>query len=282
MEKSAVREHFPEFERASALSASMMLGYVLAEFIEIPGRVISLESLGLVIEISLNTQLLSAVMMSGLAITGTLWLLHGRPGAAPRTTGQHWVLPGLTALVLSISLSVLPGGIPWWIALTAGTGFLSLVWLAEYITVDPQDRNFRAAANGLTALAFALYLILAIVLRARGTRLVFLIPAVSLPVIGITGRYIILRLQAAELMDRGNANTALLAAGTVGVGAGQVATALHFLPFSPLSFGLALLSPLYAASILFGDLVDGRPLVRTIVEPLLIMGLLWLIAIWLR
>ena len=43
-----------------------------------------------------------------------------------------------------------------------------------------------------------------------------------------------------------------------------------------------LLSPIYAANMLFGNLVDDRPALRTIAEPLVVLAVLWLAAYILR
>jgi hypothetical protein len=112
--------------------------------------------------------------------------------------------------------------------------------------------------------------------------LIFLIPAVALPVVVITTRYLFLKLQSQDLLDPGNRGLSVLAAGTIGIAAAQFATAFHFFPVSPLSFGLALLSPIYAANMLFGNLVDARPVGRTVLEPVVLLCLIWLSAFLLR
>lgn len=264
----------------SILGATMMLAYVLGNFIEIPERVFPFGLAGVAGAITINDRFLIAVMTAGLAITGTTWLLHLHPRRQRRQAAQHWLLPGLSAWVLSIILTSITPGLLWWVVLIAGAGFLSLVWIAEFITVNPADPNFRTAGSGLTTLAFALYLILTINLRAIETRLIYLLPAASLPVVFITGRYLILKLQSQRILDPENRTTSLLAAGSAGLIAGQLATALHFFAISPMGFGLALLGPTYAANVLFGNYVDNRSLRRTVAEPAAVLVILWIIAIW--
>ena len=266
----------------SALTAALMLAYVLSEFISITDRSVQLSAAGIQVELALNTQAVVALLTSALAVSGTSWLLSGHPEYRRRQAPEHWALPGLTAWVLSISLAALPAGSIWWLTLGLGTSFLALVWIAEFITVDPKDGHFRFAANGLTALSFALFLALTINLRAIQTRLMFLLPAASLPVFFIIARYIALKLQAQEMLDSGNRTISLLAAGAAAIIAAQLATAMHFLPISALSFGLALLAPIYAVGVLLGNLVEDRPPVRTILEPALVLTLLWLFAFWLK
>jgi hypothetical protein len=280
--KVAPSFRYPDFERMSALTAALMLAYVLSEFIRITGRTVQIGAAGIRVDLTLNTQAVVALFTSALAVSGTTWLLSGHPEYRRRKIPEHWVLPGLTAWVLSISLAALPAGSIWWLTLGLGTSFLALVWIAEFITVDPKDGHFGFAANGLTALSFALFLALTINLRAIQTRLVFLLPAVVLPVFFIIARYLALKLQAQAMLDSANRTTSLLAAGTAAIVAAQSATAMHFLPVSALSFGLALLAPIYAVGVLFGNLVEDRPRIRTMLEPAVVLALLWLVAFWLK
>ena len=274
--------HLPDFERMSAITATLMLAYVLGNFVRIPENAFELNALGIAVKLTINTRLVNALLTSGLAITATSWLISSKKTGSTPGSAQHWVLPALTAWVLSISLSALPAGVAWWLALILGTAFLSIVWVAEFVTVNPKDEYFRIAASGLTALSFALYLALAINLRALQTRLVFLIPALSLPVVLITFRYLVLKLQNQRILDPANRLTSILAAAAIGVITGQFASAMHFLPISALSFGLALIAPIYAINILLGNMVDDRPKKRTYLESMLVLGLLWGIAIILR
>jgi hypothetical protein len=269
----------PDFEYISVLGASLMLAFVLGQFVDLPPRTVSFGLFNVLVEFNFNTETLLALLTAGLAIAGMAWLMSAHPSGKGVRGVQHWALPGLTAWVLSVTISSIPAGALWWVVLGAGTVFLVLVWIAEFITVNPEDENFRLAGNGLTVLAYALFLVLAINLRAVGTRLIFLLPAATLPVVVISARYLFIKLEAQDLLDEGNRRLTFLAAGTVGAAAGQFAAVFHYFPASPLGFGLALLSPIYAANVLFGNLVDARPPVRTIAEPFVLLCLLWLAAI---
>jgi hypothetical protein len=55
----------------------------------------------------------------------------------------------------------------------------------------------------------------------------------------------------------------------------QIAAGLHYWPVSPVQFGLALLGPLYALSTLTGNLLEGIPLRRAMIEPLIVLALAW-------
>ena len=269
----------PDFEHTSVLSATLILTFILGEFIRLPEREIAIQVFDILLSFTLSSRLVSALLTAGLTISGTAWLLHAHPARTEKGTLQHWVLPGLTAWVLSVTLSAVPGGTLWYIILFTGTLFLALVWIAEYISVDPTDPNFRYAANGLTILAYALYLVLAVNLRAVGTRLVYLLPTLVFPVILISARYLRLKLEAQDLASASNRRLSLVTAGTLALVAAQLATTFHYFPVSPMSFGLFLLAPVYAANTFFGNLVDDRSRVRTMLEPLLILLGLWAAAV---
>jgi hypothetical protein len=58
-----------------------------------------------------------------------------------------------------------------------GGGALILVLAAEYIVVDPDDSFYSLASVGLSAVGYAIFLLLAITLRATQLRLYLIVPA---------------------------------------------------------------------------------------------------------
>ena len=121
----------PDFEQTSVLGASLMLAFVLGQFIDLSPRTVSFGLFDILIEFRFDAETLLALMTAGLAIAGTTWLLGAHPSGSRVRGVQHWALPGLTAWVLSITISSIPAGTLWWIVLCAGTAFLVLVWIAE-------------------------------------------------------------------------------------------------------------------------------------------------------
>jgi hypothetical protein len=71
---------------------------------------------------------------------------------------------------------------------------LILVFVAEYIVFDLSDARHVPAIVGLTAVSFALYLILIIAVRAAGLRLYLLLPALVIPIGLVSLRTLYLRL----------------------------------------------------------------------------------------
>jgi hypothetical protein len=63
---------------------------------------------------------------------------------------------------------------------------------------------------------------------------------------------------------------------------GQVAAALHYLPLSPLRFGLFILGLAYALASLAGSIEENRPARSLWVEPAIMLAVLWGLAIFLR
>ena len=107
------------------------------------------------------TVLLTALLVAGIAAAGADWLLRDHPARHNQLLFPHMLLPAMTALVIGIPLNQMDFGIAWWAGLLAGTVLLVLVFVAEYIVIDTQDVRQPLAAASLSAVAFAIYLVLA-------------------------------------------------------------------------------------------------------------------------
>jgi hypothetical protein len=148
-----------------------------------------------------------------------------------------------------------------------------LVLLAEYIVVDPEDVRHPPAAAGLTAVSFALYLALAVALRFGGVRLFLVLPALTLAAGLVSLRALHLRLHG---------RWAFIPAGVIALIVGQLAAGLYYWPLTPVAYGLALLGPAYALTSLIGALEEGEPLSQALVEPGIVLVLVWGAAVWIR
>jgi len=263
----------PDTGRLSMLAATIMLAYTLARFVDLPERELAVQLPGLYLSVLINEQTVVALVVAGLMATGADWLVRGHPAYRGHSTLEHWLLPALTAWVIGLPLFQLPNNPLWWIGFILGGLLLVLVLIAEYIVVDPDDLRYPPAAAGLTAISFALYLVLAAALRFSELRLVMLLPALALAG-GLVG------LRALHLRLRGR--WAYLPAGMVALVTAQLAAALHYWPLSPVSFGLALLGPAYALTTLLGNLAEGEPVRQAVVEPVTVLFLVWGAAFWVR
>jgi hypothetical protein len=262
--------NLPDANRLSVLTATILLAYALARFIQLPGREISLEVLGVVLAVQVNIQTLVALLVAGLTASGADWLLRDHPGLGKDSTLEHWLLPAMTAWVIGFPLFQTPLSPIWWIGFSLGGALLILVLVAEYIAVDPEDVRQPAAAAGLIAVSFALFMALSISLRFGRVRLFLFLPGIILAAFLVCLRALHLRLHG---------EWAPLEAGLVAFAVGQFSAALYYWPISPISFGLALLGPTYGLSSLFAGLKEGEPFHRAIGEPLVVLALVWAAAL---
>jgi len=265
--------------RVSVLTATVLLAFALTRVIHTPYYSVNLSLAGIALTFSVNLNTAIAILAAGLSATGVVWLLRAHPSLEPGETVEHWLLPMLTTLVIGVTLytlptnATLPSGFTWWVGFGIGGVLLVVVFLAEYVVVDPSDTRYPIATAALTALSFAIYLILAVTLRSVGARLLLLLPALFL-----VGGLAALRTLHLRLNERWEFGWAL---GIALVGA-QLAAALHYWPLTPVRFGLVLLGPAYALTGLAASLAEGNPFRRAFVEPVVMLGLLWGLAVWFR
>jgi hypothetical protein len=184
---------------------------------------------------------------------------------------EHWLLPTLTTFVIGVPLSLLPGGISWWITFAIAGLALVTVFVAEYVAVDPTAPTYSAATGLLTALSFAVYLILLTTMRSSTPRLIIAVPTVLLVSGLVSLRALHLRLRRWEFAW----------AGGIALILSQLASALHYWPLSPIQFGLVLLGPLYALTSLAGNLGEDSPIRRASIESLAALTVTWVAAAFL-
>lgn len=267
------RSSLPDSNRIGVLTAAVLLAFALGRLV--PSTAVDVRfSLGqffLTYPVNLNTIL--NIFAAGLTATGMDWLLRSHPKLGQRPPLEHWFLPTLTVLVIGVPLAVLPPGSSWWITFGLAALLIVIVFLAEYVAVDPAAPSYAASTALLTALSFAVYLILLVALDSTQPRLVILLPAVFIGSALVSLRALRLRLHG---------HWEFIWAAGIALISIQLASALHYWPITPLQFGLALFGPLYALTALAGGTGEGTPLRRALAEPLIIMLLAWVAAIFLR
>ncbi len=267
------QHHLPDPNRLSVLVAIILLSYALARFIDLPGRDLAVQLPGVYFEITLNIYTIVAFLVAGLTATGADWLLRQHPSAGKHSISDHWLLPSLTSLVIGIPLVQLPLSVQWWSGFVIGGILLTLILIAEYITIDPEDERHPLAAAGLTALSFALFLSLAISLRFAGFRLFLTLPALALGISLISLRTLHLRLHG---------RWAIIQSATIGLTCAQTTAALYYLPVSPISFGLFLLAPSYAFTSVISNLAENKTIRQSLLEPMIVLTIVIGIAIWIN
>lgn len=269
MEHLEERGYLPDSNRLSVVASTILLAYALTPFVSLPPLQLNLGLAGALFPVSINFGAVISLLAALLAGAGTDWLLRGHPGLDLQSLPQHWILPALTAWVIGVPLNSLKVGASWWAVFALGGVLLVLVLMAEYIVVDFNDVRFGPATIGVTAVSYALFLVLAISGRAAGLRLYLELPAVVAAVAVVTLRTLYLRLGGRWSIHWGVG---------VALAVGGLVVGLHYWPISPLSYGLFLLGPAYSLSSLAGSIEEGHP-ARTIwVEPGLMTLALWTLA----
>jgi hypothetical protein len=261
----------PDVNRISVLAAMIVLAYTLANFVVIPEQDISAQVPGFYLDIPVNIDTLTAILVAGLMASGSDWLLRDHPALKGRSSFPHWILPALTALVIGVPLNQLPYGLLWWGGLLLGTLVVVLVLIGEYISIDTVDVRQPLASAGLSAVAYTLFLVLVSALRSEELRLFFIVPILTVAVWLVCMRAMHLRLH-----DEWTVYEAAVVAFIVG----QIAAAFHYWPLSPISYGLILLGLAYALTSLICGLIEERPLRQIIWEPAITIVVTWSAAFW--
>lgn len=266
MQENGKRRSLPQADRLSILTAMILLAYALARFINIPGREVGFQLPGVYISFQLNIQLIIAVLVAGMTASGTRQILRDHPRIGSEPTIGHWLLPALTSLVIGLPLYQLPSGPIWWLGYILGGALLMLVVLAEYITIDEEDELFTPAAIGLTIVSYAIFLALSIALRIAGTRLFMIVPVLMIAVGLVSLRTLHLRFHI-----RWQFTNAII----ISLIIGQLAAALHYWRIPSVTYGLALLAPAYSLMVYLGNIADGDPPRKAVIEPAVIAFVIW-------
>jgi hypothetical protein len=267
------RSYLPSANRLGMLIASVLLTFALTRLIQSPRFTLTITLPGFYFAYPLTLGTAMTILAAALTATGMDWLTRDHPTLGKKSNIEHLMLPTLTTFVAGAPLALLSNGPAWWVGIALSAILLVGVFLAEYITIDASAPPYAFARAGLTALAYALFLILVTSLRFSGARMFLFVP-----VIFIAAALISLRILHLDGTDRWDFPWA------VGIGfvCAQIGAGLHYWPLTPIQFGLALTGPLYALTMLSASLTENIPLRRAAVGPALIVGLAWVSVIFLR
>lgn len=263
----------PDPDRLGLVTAAVLLALALTRIIPAPEFNFELQLPGFLLAFPLNSNTLMGLLTACLTAAGMDWLLRGHPALGDRATFQWWFLPTLTTFVISVLLSILPGGQAWWMGFLVSGIFLFLVFLAEYIAVDPDAPYYTVSIVGITAISYTLFFILSVALRTSEIRLFLIAPALFVAASLASLRILHIRL---------NARWEFAWALGIGLVCIQLAAGLFYWPLSPVQFGLILLGPLYGIINLAINLGESMPTQRAVLEPAIVAGLCWGLAIFLR
>jgi hypothetical protein len=265
--------YLPDSNRIGVLTSTVLLAFVLTRVIQTPEFNLELQLPGFFLRIPLNITTMMSLLTAGLTATGMDWLVRGHPSLNNRRTLEWWLLPTLTSFVISVPLSLLPDGTAWWVGLAFSGLFLVLVFIAEYVAVDPDAPSYAIAMAGLTAISYTLFFILAVALRYGDLRLFFILPALFLAS-GLTSLRIMHLRSSGKWEYAWGLGIALVCI--------QIAAGLHYWPLSPIQFGLMLVGPLYGLINLAVNLNEDLPARRAALEPAISTALCWGLAVFIR
>lgn len=267
------QRYLPDADRIGMLTSTVLLAFALTHLIQAPEFNISIQLPGFFLLLPLNLTTAMSVLTAGLTATGMDWLLRGHPSLNGRPTYQWWLLPTLTTFVIGIPLSVLPPGATWVTGLIVAGTFLFFVFIAEYIVVDPGAPYYAVSMAALTAISYTLFFILAVALRYGTVRLFILVPALFLAAALASLRILHLRLSGRweYAWSLGIAFVCI-----------QIAAGLHYWPLSPIQFGLMLIGSLYGLTSLAVNLGEDQPARRAMLEPVIVIGMCWGLAVFIQ
>ncbi|WKZ37714.1 MAG: hypothetical protein QY332_07185 [Anaerolineales bacterium] len=266
------RSHLPSADRIGVLIASVLLAFALTRLIQSPRLTLTLSLPGFYYAFPLTLGTFMTILAAALTAAGMDWLTRAHPTLETKPNLEHLLLPTVTTFVIGAPLALLTDVRAWWIGFAFGAVLLVAVFLAEFITINPSAPGYAVARAGLTALAYALFLILATSLRFSGARMFLLVPAVF-----IVAGLISLRILHLDGTDRWDFPWAI----GIGIICAQIGAGLHYWYLTPIQFGVAITGPLYALTMLSMSLTENIPLRRAVVLPVIILGIAWTTAIFL-
>lgn len=266
------QRYLPDADRVGMLTSTVLLAFALTHLIQTPGFNLELQLPGFLFQLPVTLSTAMGLLTAGLTATGMDWLLRGHPSLNGRPTYQWWLLPTLTTFVVGVPLSVLPSGAGWWLGFLVTGAFLFFVFVAEYVVVDSGAPYYAISMAGLTAISYTLFFVLAVALRYGGVRLYILAPALFIAAALACLRILHLRTGRWEY------------AWALGIAfvCVQLASGLHYWPVSPIQFGLMLIGSLYGLTNLAINLGEDQPARRALLEPAIVIGLSWGLAIFIQ
>lgn len=247
-----VSQSLPNVNRLSIVSAAIMLAFALTQIVSFPAQRIEFLILSIQVSFLLDFSLVITIFTAILAAAGSDWLIQSHPqkrkGDSFLRNARHWVVPILTTLVIGVVLNSFTGGPYWWIIYGLGSVLLIAVLIAEYNVVNPEIINHPFATVGLIGLTFALFLLMAVAVFSANLRLYIRVPLLTLGAMMAISRTLHLR------MGRWYPVWALISSLVVS----EIVVGFHYLPFSPIQFGLLLMGMVYALTSIVTGIKESR------------------------
>lgn len=269
------RQTLPDINRLSIVSSAIMLAFALTQVASFPAQTISFSVFGIVLDFLLDFSTVITLFTAVLAAVGMDWLIQSHPEKEPHhsvlANSRHWVIPIFTTLVIGVVLNSFAGGLYWWIIYGFGSLILIAVFIAEYNVVLPDDTNHPLATIGLTGLSFVLFFLLTIAAFSGNLRLYIRLPLLFLGAMMTISRSLHLR--------TGHWYPVWAVVNSLVVS--EIVVGFHYLPLSPLQFGLMLVGVSYALTSIVSGIKESREQWALWGEPLvmlfftIVIGIIW-------
>ena len=248
-------------ERASVVATLVVLGLILAGFLQFPPWTYDLTVLGSPLTVSISQTALMAALLVGITCAGTDAIVRSHPTARrieARYSFVTWALPGLTTLLATVLLPQAPTQLYRLVGFVATGLILILVISAEYYTVDPTGSRYLGARLSLNAWAYLLALIIFVLIYSAKARSL-------LSATGVTLVSTLLALEFLRSAGRGFGRTALYAA-IAGLCTGEIIWAMNYWRISGITGGLILLLGFYVFTGLANQQLQARLTRRVLIE----------------
>ena len=253
------------------MSASILISYAVLPFIQVSARETSFTIAGVLIPLRINFYNLMSFIAAAIAATGEDWLLRDHPAIQTHSSLPHMILPAISAGVLGFPLGLLEISFAWWIIMGLGSLLIITIMIAEYISLDQKDSRQPLALMVLSAVSYGIFLLLCIVLRATNSRLYVML-------LILTPFFAFLCLRILHFRLGGHWRFEWTAVITLVIA--QCITALYYWPLTPVRYALGLLGAAYALIGITASL-EEHPYIHTFYyEPLFMMGIIWILGIF--
>ena len=258
--------------RFSTVSALLALFYTVIYFIPMELSAIEIR-VGTTLFIFLPFQIILFFIVV-IIFFGSYWILETHPNLIRRRNMMRQVLPNIvlptmSVLIFSFILAQTSKGITWWGLLCLGVFFYMLILYSEYQVLKPDVSSGTVFTILLIGLAHALFMVLAIAMRASISRIFVLAPALVLVVTFVVFRTLFLR-------SGGKVRTYWIVFVTFIIG--QFAVSLYYLFITPNQYGLTLTAILFSCNALTARIGHGDQK-KLFIEPLAmsLFLILWII-----
>jgi len=247
--------------RANVLATLVVLGLVLAAFLNFPAWSREIMVLGSPLTVSITQTTMIALLLTGIVCAGTDTVVRLHPRAREidgSFTFVTWTVPALTTALAAVLLPELPS-IAYQVAGYVLAGLVLILLIsAEYVTIDAADRRYPAARLLLNSWAYLLALMAFVLIYSVKAR--SLVSATAVTAVGA-----LLALELLRGAGQGFGRTARYAL-IAGLATGQVIWAMNYMRLGGISGGLVLLFGFYIATGIAGQTLQDKLTRRVLLE----------------